>query len=154
MSGLLRYHDLTYKLLGAILRLGVASGVWTVKKLTATVFSAINKETIAELVASGKDPNKEINRLIYYAKQQGYLDKDLQTTQIGTKKLAKLEFTTLTMTQPWDGKWRLVMYDIPQSNNSARDQIRRLIKQLGFVQIQQSVWAHPLPQGTGPGLRP
>ncbi|MBI2020223.1 hypothetical protein HYS94_02275 [Candidatus Daviesbacteria bacterium] len=41
----------------------------------------------------------------------------------------------------WDGKWRLVIWDVPEKRRQARDLLRYKLKQLGFKQWQQSVWA-------------
>lgn len=41
----------------------------------------------------------------------------------------------------WDGKWRLVIWDIPEKRRLARDLLRFKLKQLGFKQWQKSVWA-------------
>lgn len=45
----------------------------------------------------------------------------------------------------WDGKWRLVIFDIPQEFHSKRNQFRRRLKTLGFCKIQKSVFAFPYP---------
>lgn len=41
----------------------------------------------------------------------------------------------------WDGKWRLVIWDIPEKRRITRDLLRFKLKQLGFIRWQQSVWA-------------
>lgn len=41
----------------------------------------------------------------------------------------------------WDGKWRLVLWDIPEKRRAARDLLRQKLKQLGFTQWQKSIWA-------------
>lgn len=41
----------------------------------------------------------------------------------------------------WDGKWRLVIFDIPEKRRVARDLLRSKLKQWGFVHWQRSVWA-------------
>lgn len=41
----------------------------------------------------------------------------------------------------WDGKWRLVIWDIPEKRRVARDLLRYKLKQLGFERFQKSVWA-------------
>ena len=41
----------------------------------------------------------------------------------------------------WDGIWRLVIFDIPESKRGVRDLLRSTLKQWGFVHWQQSVWA-------------
>lgn len=41
----------------------------------------------------------------------------------------------------WDGKWRIVIWDIPEKKRAARDLFRRKLKELGFNHWQKSVWA-------------
>lgn len=43
----------------------------------------------------------------------------------------------------WDGKWRLVTFDVPVSADEKRYQLRRLLKEFGFYQLQKSVWIYP-----------
>lgn len=48
----------------------------------------------------------------------------------------------------WDGKWRLIIWDIPEASRRQRNQIRHFIKKVGFHQLQKSVFItpYPLPQ--------
>lgn len=41
----------------------------------------------------------------------------------------------------WDGKWRLVTFDIPEKRRMARDLLRYKLKEWGFVNWQKSLWA-------------
>lgn len=41
----------------------------------------------------------------------------------------------------WDGKWRLIIWDIPEKRRIARDLLRHKLKLFGFKYIQRSVWA-------------
>ncbi len=41
----------------------------------------------------------------------------------------------------WDGKWRIVVWDVPEKRRPARDLLRFKLKQLGFIQWQKSMWA-------------
>lgn len=43
----------------------------------------------------------------------------------------------------WDGKWRLIIFDIPEVANRTRDIIRRRLKGLGFLKLQASVYISP-----------
>src|SRR3989344_2971454 len=43
--------------------------------------------------------------------------------------------------EKWDGKWRLVFWDIPEQKRAVRDLLRGKLKRLGFVRWQKSVWA-------------
>lgn len=43
----------------------------------------------------------------------------------------------------WDGKWRLVSYDVPVGKNHERYQLRALLAEFGFYQLHKSVWVCP-----------
>lgn len=45
----------------------------------------------------------------------------------------------------WDGKWRMVMFDINEKNRGRRDQLRTMLQSFGFRQLQKSVWVYPYP---------
>jgi CRISPR-associated endonuclease Cas2 len=45
----------------------------------------------------------------------------------------------------WDGKWRLVMFDIPEDAKDKRDQLRDLLKRNNFYRLQASVYINPYP---------
>lgn len=45
----------------------------------------------------------------------------------------------------WDGVWRLVIFDIPESHKRARNTLRRRLKDWGFTAWQKSVWATKKP---------
>ena len=45
----------------------------------------------------------------------------------------------------WDGLWRLVMFDVPSRQKAARDRFAGLLKTLGFVHYQKSVFICPHP---------
>jgi phenylacetic acid degradation operon negative regulatory protein len=43
----------------------------------------------------------------------------------------------------WDGRWRLVLFDVPTSRNSERARLRRYLQARGFGWLQNSVWVTP-----------
>ena len=43
----------------------------------------------------------------------------------------------------WDGRWRLVLFDIPTTHNTRRTQLRRYLRKRGFGCLQNSVWITP-----------
>lgn len=45
----------------------------------------------------------------------------------------------------WDGKWRMVFFDIPGKEESVRAGFRQHLKSMGFFQMQKSVYVHPFP---------
>ena len=46
---------------------------------------------------------------------------------------------------PWDKKWRIIIFDIPQEKHIARVRFRNKLKSLGCVMIQKSVFVFPYP---------
>jgi len=45
--------------------------------------------------------------------------------------------------EKWDGKWRMVAFDIPQPYKKGRDALRRKLKKIGFCELQKSVLITP-----------
>ena len=43
----------------------------------------------------------------------------------------------------WDGKWRLVIFDIKEEHKYLRQKVRNLVSQFGFQRLQDSVWVYP-----------
>lgn len=48
-------------------------------------------------------------------------------------------------TRAWDGRWRLVLFDVPTGQNSQRDRLRCFLRDRGFGYLQNSVWITPDP---------
>ncbi|MGA2666934.1 MAG: hypothetical protein ABSE91_02495 [Patescibacteria group bacterium] len=49
----------------------------------------------------------------------------------------------LKVSGQWDGRWRLVMLNVPESNRGLRDKLRRDLSRLGLGLLQASVWITP-----------
>lgn len=45
----------------------------------------------------------------------------------------------------WDGKWRLVVFDIPENRKQAREALRFRLRQIGMERYQKSVFISPYP---------
>jgi phenylacetic acid degradation operon negative regulatory protein len=45
----------------------------------------------------------------------------------------------------WDGRWRLVLFDVPVAQDSHRKRLRRYLRDKGFGYLQKSVWITPDP---------
>lgn len=65
-------------------------------------------------------------------------------TAKGHKQINKKEIV-IPKLKKWDGKWRLVIFDIPEKQKRDREKFRYYLKFLGLTQVQESVWAHPFP---------
>jgi DNA-binding transcriptional regulator PaaX len=76
--------------------------------------------------------------------QQGHIY--LLTTR-GKRWILKYTLEDLQIAQPkaWDGKWRMVIYDVARHKAALRNIFRMTIRRLGFYNVQESVWIHPYP---------
>jgi phenylacetic acid degradation operon negative regulatory protein len=43
----------------------------------------------------------------------------------------------------WDGRWRMVLFDVPTGQNAQRERLRRYLRDKGFGYLQNSVWITP-----------
>ncbi|KKS96406.1 MAG: Transcriptional regulator, PaaX family [Candidatus Giovannonibacteria bacterium GW2011_GWA1_43_15] len=66
-------------------------------------------------------------------------------TEQGIKKALRYNIDTISIKEPkkWDGKWRLVIFDIPEKMKKAREALRDKLRKLGFYQLQKSVFVFP-----------
>jgi DNA-binding PadR family transcriptional regulator len=68
-------------------------------------------------------------------------------TENGRKKLMEMSVNDISIHKPvrWDGKWRMVFYDVTKDRNSVRDRFRSYLKAAGFYLWQKSVYLHAYP---------
>ena len=71
----------------------------------------------------------------------------IQLTARGKRKVLSFALDGMQIKSPsrWDGRWRIVAFDIPEKKRRARDIFRQKLKELDFKEFQQSVWAHQHP---------
>lgn len=68
-------------------------------------------------------------------------------TEKGNKAIETIYASEYRIPEPvfWDGKWRVVMFDIREKRRRVRAQLRSLLFGAGFLRLQDSVWVHPYP---------
>lgn len=57
----------------------------------------------------------------------------------------KLESKNSLVNPSWDGKWRIILLDLPESRKKEREALRYLLKKAGFVMLKNSAWISPYP---------
>lgn len=99
------------------------------KKQVGNIFSGMKRQKLIEYVV-GKN-NETVVRI----------------TKKGESRLRSFTIDLISIRKPgrWDGKWRLVMYDLPLRFRKAREALRWKLKDLGFYQFQKSAWIYPYP---------
>lgn len=67
----------------------------------------------------------------------------LRLTSAGREKIVR-DFPMLSLaTKPWDGRWRIVIFDIAEIDKNTRELLRDKLRQLGLGMLQESVWITP-----------
>ena len=120
------------------------AGVLSVGLLAPNVLGAMDK--------LGFFPNARQKEIIGTARRRmikkKYLvsvDGKLRLTPEGQTFLTRLQLKHAGVIKPrrWDGRWRMLIFDVPEYRKSQRELIRRTLIQIGFVRVQDSVWLYP-----------
>lgn len=96
---------------------------------------------------------KELNEGIKYLYRLDYIDKEaggksffnLVLTKKGKFKSLDCQLDNLKSKKTeWDGKWRMVAFDIPDKYKTGRDALRRKLGSIGFCKLQESIFITPI----------
>jgi len=99
-----------------------------------------------------RKPAKYYQNAVSRLRQKGYITfeevkgkKFLRITEKGKRRLAEYNKGERKIEKPkrWDGKWRIVIFDIPEKKKIVRNNLRRELKNIGFTRLQNSVWIYP-----------
>ena len=99
-----------------------------------------------------RDPRQRIRETISKLKRKGMIEfvvingkQMMRLTTKGARMANRIRSGTIEIPKPrkWDGQWRIVIFDIPESKKGLRDRVRSLVVKLGFYRLQNSVWVHP-----------
>ena len=124
---------------GAVITVGIiAPGIpWAIVKL-GKEFKQYNKKRLRQIVKRLSD-----QELISF--QQEGKDTIITLSEKGRLKVLKFDVDNIRIKEPvvWDGKWRIVVFDIPEHKKKAREILRKKLKELGFYQFQKSTFLYP-----------
>ena len=67
----------------------------------------------------------------------------MELTKKGELELEKYRTVNSILKKKWDGRWRVVIFDIWEKRRNVRDQLRMELRELGFQKMQNSVWVSP-----------
>ncbi len=100
----------------------------------------------------GAVKKEKLDNAFFYMRRKGYIRFEKKNHQIyifltaeGKKRAGKYTIDELHIKRPkkWDGKWRVVVFDIPNATRITRDALRGKLIELGFYRVQQSIWIFP-----------
>lgn len=83
-------------------------------------------------------------KLVEITEQEG--TQVVKISENGKKKLLKYNINEMVLDEKnWDGKWRIVIYDIFSKKTSERELFRKTLKRMKFHKLQKSVYLTPFP---------
>lgn len=99
----------------------------------------INKNTLYRYVDDFYN-----QRLISYTESHDGSVK-IVLTENGVKKALFYNLDNLFIKKPkkWKKRWYITIFDIPEKKRAARDALRTKLKELGFCELQKSVFIYP-----------
>lgn len=110
-------------------------------RMASKEWDFINRQYLYRLIREFRE-----ERLIGYREK---VDGEIEIVITERGKLSLLNYDIDKMeikkTSPWDEKWRIVFFDIPEKHRQARDTLREKLKEIGFRELQQSVFIQPYP---------
>lgn len=142
MKKLLRPQD--------VLLLGIAGAIDVFSEFQS-VFG-VAREAYRNIYGWVPDRFKETHhfQVLYHSLKTGYLEKVIKDGKVYLRitskgqKIIERDFPFLSFqTKKWDGKWRVVVFDIQEKQKRTRDVLRLKLKELGFGMLQESVWVSP-----------
>lgn len=142
----------TAKIVNEILKYLVVAG------MVGSVLVAPNTAQIGEKALKFLDKRSrrlEGKRALQYMKRKDLIDYrelpsgelEVRITENGQRRVQQIRFDEMQIQnqRKWDGEWRLVMFDVPESRKRARRALSSKLRELGFYQLQKSVWVHAYP---------
>ncbi|MFH0969370.1 MAG: hypothetical protein V1804_02585 [Patescibacteria group bacterium] len=103
-------------------------------------------------IRNKKKDKKRFYDSFRYLRNRGLLEMEYQGKQLyihlseeGKNLAKKYQVDDLEIKKPrkWDRKWRILIFDIEEKKKIKREALRGKIIELGFFQLQKSVWIYP-----------
>src|SRR3989344_5001447 len=135
-----RRKNLQKIILGSV----AAAGVLSVGLVAPNVLGALAKLGLLPSKRQREFITVSRNRMIAKGLLK-YEGKFLCLTSKGKTKLRQLELMDYQIKKPrrWDGKWRALIFDIPEKRKPLREKVRTTLIAIGFARLQDSVWIYP-----------
>ncbi len=97
-----------------------------------------------------KQSKQQFSQLIYHLKKNGYIkikslkqNKGIVLTKKGSEKVLKAKLKLGNNKKRLDGKWQMIIFDIPEEKKYLRNLLREKLILLKYKMLQRSVWICP-----------
>lgn len=141
---------------GLLETLLIGGGILATLTFAPTLFAVLGGIGMA-IRTEDKAKRKRLHQSFQYLKRRKYVrvitSKDergfrIELTEVGKRRASDIH-TRRALLKPiprprvWDQKWRIILFDIAAEERSKRNAFRGLIRRLGAVMLQKSVWVYP-----------
>ncbi len=118
-------------------------------------YTALARLKRRRMISRTTDHRYELTQAGEYAALKAYVRREACNREHEVRELQSTSYklqTTIDNRQAtsyklqitkWDGKWRIVLFDVPESKRPVRDYLRGVLKRLGFREFQRSMWVWP-----------
>ncbi len=134
-------HEYSGKELG-LATLGLIAG-------GALMISLITAPNLAKLFtrfgAKEKSEQWRLYQRIKRLEEKGYIAREgrwYAPTAKGERFIAEALLRKKPTTRRWDGRWHMVIFDLPAKHARARFDLNAFLREVGFVHYQKSVFVH------------
>lgn len=89
----------------------------------------------------------EMQKLVEITEEEGM--QVVKVTEPGKRRILRFAIDEIAIEKPkvWDGRWRIVSYDIPKKLESLRNVFREYLRAWGFYPFHESLFLHAYPCG-------
>jgi len=94
--------------------------------------------------------SQQFTQLIYHLKKRNFIKvknlegkKGIAITKKGLSKVLQASFKTQAQKKREDGKWIMLIFDMPKYHERDRRLLRSILENLGYKLLQHSVWVCP-----------
>ncbi len=110
-----------------------------------SLIKELNNRKISEKKIKRVLKNLEKKELIQIIEKNGEAHVYLKSgwTPVILKYSLKPLLTLKRRKKRWNGKWFIIIFDVPEDQRNKRDYLRNFLREIGFYQYQQSVYIFP-----------
>lgn len=150
MEKRVRQRALRGEIKTSILRIVAGGGIVSLAVMAPNMLKLLPRDTLKNLFQRPRNArDAAVSRLIAQKCLEREVYKGTSVLRITEKGRAYLVRTSrdhvVKKPKRWDGKWRVVIFDVSETRRNARNSLRRELQSIGFVLLQASVWAYPYP---------
>ena len=153
MEEFMNEHPVSISVLKAVLAVAIVGGVLTAAFMVPGLANSAGRRLAAnrrekreryqQMWARFNDLRKRKD--IEYVGESKEGESIYKFSDKGRMIAKKFILETLAIERPkkWDGKWRIITFDVPEKYKRARKAFQHKLKELGCYPAQKSVWIHP-----------